>query len=177
MNQTQKRFETILAAAKADPNIIGFWLDGSRGKGIVTKYSDYDCTMIVKDRGLAAYKKQYEQLGEPEIELRVRTLEQFERYAAWGSPEAWDRYNFAHVKALVDKTGGKVQALIEEKGLVPRGEIRSFIHGSLDQYLNQVYRSIKCLRDGHKIGARLEAAEAIPPLLSALFALHGGRLR
>lgn len=43
--------------------------------------------------------------------------------------------------------------------------------------INQTYRCAKCLRDGNRFGARLEAAEAIQPLLDAVFALDGGRVR
>ena len=52
-----------------------------------------------------------------------------------------------------------------------------FILRSSDHYINQVYRSIKCLRDGDNIGHRLEGADSILPLLHVVFALHDGRLR
>jgi len=42
-----------------------------------------------------------------------------------------------------------------------------------DHYVNQVYRSFKALRSNLTLAARLEAAEQIPPLLDAIFALHG----
>jgi hypothetical protein len=42
--------------------------------------------------------------------------------------------------------------------------------------LNEVYRSLKCFRDGQIAGARLEASESILPLLNTVFAIHG-RLR
>ena len=175
MNHTEAQFEEILATARKDPRILAFWLNGSRGKGTITPHSDYDCTMVVKDEALEEYKARYASLGNPEIELGVLTLDQFRRHAAWGSPEAWDRYNFAHLKALVDKAG-EVQALIDEKGSVPSGQIPSCVNRALDHYINQVYRSLKCIRDGHLVGARLEAAEEVNPLLDAVFALNG-RLR
>jgi predicted nucleotidyltransferase len=176
MKPNEKLFNKILAEAKTDPNILAFWLDGSRGKGLVTKYSDYDCTLVVKDEVLAEYEKKYENLKEPGIDSNVRSISSFYNYAAWGSPTAWDRYNFAHLKPLVDKTG-KIQKLFREKSVVPKNEIKNFIAGSLDHYINQVYRSLKNFRDGRVPAARLEAAEQIAPLLDALFALNDGRLK
>lgn len=171
MDQTAEVFQQILEAARKDANILAFWLDGSRGKDLITPSSDYDCTMIVKDEVFEEYRHIYEDVGVPEIELSVLTLNAFRQYAAWGSDNAWQRYNFAHLKALVDKTG-KVQQLIDEKGTLPPDEIPRFINQALDHYINQVYRSVKCARDGQSLGTRLEAAEGINPLLDAIFALN-----
>jgi len=172
MDQTEAQFNKLLAAACADPNILAFWLDGSRGKGVITPFSDYDCTMLVKDEVLDEYRNKYEQLGNPRIDLSVSTFDQFREYAGLGSPQAGHRYNFAHLKALVDKTG-EAQKLIDEKGSVPSPEAPQIIRRALNHYINQVYRSIKCTRDGQRTGARLEAAEGINPLLDAIFALNG----
>jgi hypothetical protein len=100
----------------------------------------------------------------------------FEAYAAWGSAERGYRYTFAHLKALVDKTG-RAQPLIDAKARVPPEEVARFIHGSLDHALNQAYRALKCQRDGLPDASRLEAAEGVNPFFDAVFALHGGRLR
>ena len=48
---------------------FAFWLDGSRGKGIIKHAeSDYDCMMIVKDETLVEYKTGYEKIGNPAFE-------------------------------------------------------------------------------------------------------------
>jgi hypothetical protein len=60
---------------------------------------------------------------------------------------------------------------------VPPPVIDSFIRAAIDHVINQVFRALKCLRDGDAPAARLEAAEMTAPLLDALFALNGGRLR
>lgn len=78
-------FNLILDEASDDLNILAFWLDGSRGKGFENEYSDYDCTMIVKEDVLNQYKSRYENSAVPEIDLTVTTLPQFREYAAWGS--------------------------------------------------------------------------------------------
>jgi hypothetical protein len=84
--------------------------------------------------------------------------------------------SFPHLSALVDKTGGEAQRLIDEKGRIPPEVKANFIAGALDYFINQTYRSLKCFRDGTPVGARLEAAEAVTPFLNGVFALHD-RLR
>lgn len=104
------------------------------------------------------------------------TLDEFKRFADWGSEMAWYRYNYVGIKPpLMDKTG-QIVGFFEEKATVPEEKRKEFIGKQLDYYINQVYRSLKCFRDGQISGARLEAAESIMPLLDMVFALHG-RLR
>ena len=173
MSQT---FDQLRALAKDDPNILAFWLGGSRGKGFATVHSDHDCLMIVADAALADYRDRFQQVSQSDLDCVVMTLDQFRAYGEWGGPDAWDRYSFAHAQVELDKTG-QVQALMDAKARVPPEARTGFIDASLDHYINQVYRSLKNARDGRPIAARLEAAEQIPPLLAALFALHDGRLR
>ena len=175
--EAEKIFNRVLDEAKSDQNILAFWLDGSRGKGIIEHAeSDYDCTMIVKDEVLAEYKERYEKIGNPAFELGVMTLDEFKNLAVWGSDTAWQSYNYVGLKTpLVDKTG-QVQKLFEDKATILPSEIKKFISDALDYYINEVYRSLKCFRDGQIVGARLEASESVLPLLNTIFALHG-RLR
>jgi hypothetical protein len=176
LGHSERVFTSLLNEAQDDPNILAFWLDGSRGKGLETDYSDYDCTMIVKENVSSQYICRYRNLGSSKIDLSVMTLSQFRNYAAWGSDTAWARYNFTHLSALVDKTNGEVQRLINDKGRLPAEVKEKFIAGAVDYFINQTYRSLKCFRDGTPAGARLEAAEGVTPFLNALFALHD-RLR
>ena len=156
--------------------MLGFVLGGSRGKGFATEHSDYDCAIFVEDESLEVYVARMSELP-PLFDVTVFTLQEFVKHASWNGELAWDRYNWAHLRAQVEKTGGKIQALIDEKGKVPASEVRNFVQGELDHYINQVYRSIKCLRDGNLIGYRFEAADSIKPLLDVLFAIHDRRLR
>ncbi len=183
ISAADRAYADLLRFAEMDPRILAFWLDGSRGKGWATEYSDYDCTLIVAED---AFEVVGAELGVKDaailgwrgvgIDLNLMTLPMFETHAAWGSAGAWERYNFTHLTALVDKTG-RIQPMIDVKGRVPPDAVAPFIHASLDHFLNQLYRGLKCLRDGDPAASRLEAAEGIAPFLDALFALHGGRLR
>ena len=139
-----KTYQELVSFAETDANVFGFVLGGSRGKGFATELSDYDCAMIVRDEALDLYCARMRDLP-PSIDLGVYTLQGFSEHAAWGGTWAWDRYNWAHLRAQVDKTGGKFQALIDEKGKIPDDEARKFVENELDHYVNQVYRSIKLL--------------------------------
>lgn len=164
-------FEELLNKAKTDDNIIGFFLGGSRGKGYENNLSDYDLRMIVKDEVAEEYKKKFDR-EMPEIDLSVSSLSEFSEYAHWQSDTHWDRYDFTHVQALVDKTGGEIQKLIDEKGSIPKEKRDEFINGSIDAYMNGFFRSVKSYRKQDVVGVRLESAASIAYLLNALFALH-----
>jgi len=174
MSAAARDFEALRRAAEEDPDILAFWLDGSRGKGRVTAHSDYDCTLIVSDAVWPDRDKRWPTA--PGLDLTVMTLGQFEAASGWGAPDAWNRYNYAHLAPLIDKTG-RIATLMTQKACVPEAEADGFIRASLDHFTNQIYRALKCRRDGDAAAARLEAAEAGRPLLDALFALNGRRLR
>ncbi|MBT3940515.1 hypothetical protein HOD83_01840 [Candidatus Woesearchaeota archaeon] len=174
MNKDQK-FKQVFEDAKQDKNIIGFFLGGSRGKGRETKHSDYDTYMIVKDAVFKQYQKQYS-INSDDIDIMVYSYTTFKEHAELGTECEWNRYNFTHLKALVDKNG-KIQQLIDKKGIIPKKILKKYLSGHLDGYINNVYRSFKCFRDKDTIGARLQAAESIPLLLNVIFALDGGRIR
>ena len=126
-----ERFEDLLEEAKADKNIIGLFLTGSRGKGFETENSDYDVDMVVKDKVAEEYKKKYE-MHTSNIDLGVSSLSEFTKYAAWQSDYHWDRYNFTHVQALID-TNGQIQKLIDEKGSIPADKKEDFIRFNLEK--------------------------------------------
>lgn len=171
------RYFELLELAETHSEVLAFWLTGSRGKGRETAASDYDCVLIVRDEAFEAWRGRYARRAYGRTDCSVMTLEGLRAHAAWGGPDAWDRYSYAHVRVLVDRTEGLCQQVIDEKARVPDPEVAGFVDRSLDHYLNQTYRALKCLRDSQPLAARLEAAEAIAPLLDALFALDRGRLR
>jgi len=165
------RYE-LMEIAKSDANIIGLFSTGSFGKGMLTDKSDFDVTIIVRDDVINEYKNKYKGFGGILCDLSIKTMNEFKEVAAWGGPMAWDRYNYTHLKAEVDKTGD-IQKLIEEKGIVPADKREEFVSLSLDGFINQVYRSVKCFRDGNKIASQLEAADGLPSLLNAVFGREG----
>ena|SRR3990172_2298098 len=166
--QSRKNFEELLEEAKNDPKIVGFFLTGSRGKGFENEDSDYDLYTLVEDEETKS--KLSKRIFE-DFDLCVETVETFKTLNAWGSPTSWDRYDFAHVKVLVDKTG-TIQDIVDEKGSLPKDKKDDFIKSSLDCYINSVFRSVKCHRRENLKGAQLEASTGIPCLLDVVFGLH-----
>jgi len=176
MDTPTKIFKKIFEEAKVDPNIIGFFLCGSRGKGFQTKYSDYDTYIIVKDNVVKNYMERYPFRKYEGVDLVVFSYTEFKNCAPWGSSEAFGRYSSSHMKALIDKNG-KIQELLDDLAEIPKKYLSKFIAGALDAYINFLYRSLKCIRDGDIEAARLEAAFSIPSFLAVIFAIHNGRLR
>jgi len=167
--------ERLRRVAHEEPDVLGFALTGSRAMGFANEHSDHDCALFVREGRGDDYRRRFAQLPAG-VDLRVFTLEEFRRHAAWGSPTAWDRYAWTHARIDPDRTGGELRRLAAEKGRVPEEEVAGYVAGSLDGYLNQVYRSLKCRCAGDAACQRLEAAESVRPLLQALFAVHDRRV-
>lgn len=169
---TEMAFQALLREAEGDEHVVGFFLGGSRGKGYHHPQSDYDVTIVVADDVADEYARRLGTVHAPGMDVSVRSLSDFRDYAEWLGEAHWDRYDFTHVRALVDRTG-EIQKLIDEKGSVPAAERDAFIQGQLDGYLNAFFRSVKCVARADAVGMRLEAAASLPHVLNALFALHG----
>jgi predicted nucleotidyltransferase len=163
-------YAELRALARRDPNVVGLFLGGSRGKGLATEYSDYDVYLIVAKK-VGEYRRRFPLRHGDDPEVIVLSLAEFRRHAAIGSELEWNRYTFAHVRAELDKTG-EIQQLLDEKGSLPRAAAREIAAEALDGYINQHYRSAKNFRDGNELAGRLDAAETVPYFLVTLFALH-----
>jgi hypothetical protein len=162
-------FESLLAEAEADPDVVGVVLGGSRGKGdLVTELSDYDMYVILRDD--AAYERWAARHplrhGDP-VEVITATLDRFREHALPGSPTAWNAYTFAHVEPLIDRGG--IAELVAEKNRADPATAGE----RLDDYINGYYRSAKSARDGRLLEARFDAAESVPYFLEFLFAAFG----
>jgi hypothetical protein len=169
--KSDKQFLELLKESKENPDIIGFFLGGSRGKGFENSHSDYDPYMIIKNKVAKKYQRKYEKIDFDEIDLVVLSLSEFRKEFEWESENSWNRYDFSHVKAIVAKSP-QVQKLINEKGSIPKAKLHHFIVYNIDAYVNGVFRSMKCFRNKNTVGARLEASTSIPYLLDLIFALH-----
>jgi hypothetical protein len=161
----------VVRLAEEHHGVIGLFLGGSRGKGWGDVRSDYDVWVVLRD-GAESPLPIGHTLDFRGLDLWVVTQTALRAYASWDTPERWDRYSFAHVRALIDKTG-EIQPLIDEKGTVPDIYRQSFTAGRLDAYLNAFYRSARAAMRGDGFSQHLQAAQSIAPLLDALFALEG----
>ena len=170
MNKDQK-YNALVAEAQTDPNIIGLILVGGRGKGQATEYSDYDVEIIAIDAEAAT--KKYKQYEEKDVidTISPMTIETFRSHAEWGGEYAWDRYAYAHNKAVIDKNS-TIQKIIDEKGVIPPGQEAKVVEDAIGGYMNAMYRTLKNFRDKNIFAHRLDAAESIPWLLTAIFGVE-----
>ena len=106
-----------------------------------------------------------------ELDLNVLSLSEFRSHADWNAPERWNRYNYAHVHADLDRTG-EIQTLIDEMSTVPEEHVRPTVSALLDAFVNAYHRSLKDDRDGLHLASRLDAAASLSPLIAILFAVE-----
>ncbi len=174
MEDIEKKYKEVLKESTENENIIGLFLGGSRGKSddFITKNSDMDVYVVLSDNASQELKDKIKSYVSEFFEIRVLTLSELKNHANWGSSHEWDRYNFAHNKPVIDKTG-EVSKIMEEKGTLPESTKLAVIKDSLDAYINKVYRSAKYFRDGKDMAGYLDAVESLPFLMTALYALEG----
>lgn len=72
------------------------------------------------------------------------------------------------MKATIDKLDGEIQRLVDEKGNIPKDQLKGFIERHLVGYINYVYRSLKTHRDNLQLAYRLEATVSIGILFDVI---------
>jgi hypothetical protein len=169
-------YARLLSSISDDETVLGFALVGSRGKGFEHPASDYDFVLIAEPAVVEAHRARCDALPAG-FDPIVATLEAFEASAAWGAPDVSERYSYAHVVPLLDRTGGVFAEVLVEKARVPDDAVAGHVAAALDHFVNQVFRSCKAYRTRATLASHLEAAEGIGPLLDAWFALDDRRLR
>ncbi len=174
MTLADQIFAHLVQAADHDPDVLGLVLVSSRGKGLATPFSDYDAYLVVQPGAEERAQHHYASFTAQttDIDLGILAIDTFHTFAAWGSPEAYERYSFANATTLIDKPG-HIHQLVLEKGRIPPMEQATYVRGALDGYINGVYRSAKCWRVHNVLGAQLEAMDSIGYLLSLIFGLEG----
>jgi hypothetical protein len=90
--------------------------------------------LIVRPEAVETYRARFsERESWPDFDWWVTSLPELEPIAAtWGEPMAWEifcneRYSFADVSVLVDKTG-QVQQLVNEKGANPEEQRQPIVY-------------------------------------------------
>lgn len=172
MSTDEERYRRLIADAQNDPEVFGVVLGGARGKGFGTPSSDYDLFVVVREEISEECWLRFDGYARDGFDLGVWPFSKFDALAAWGGDDAWSRYAFANVAVPVDKTG-QLRRLVDAKGFVPDEHRLPLVRDALGAYTNSLYRSMKCLQRGDRLGARLEAADAVGSALTAIFALEG----
>ena len=159
-------YEQWLELARREERIVGVVVTGSRGRGaLVHDASDWDLRVVVRD-GDEAFADTLDTPHGSEVEVSAATLEDFRST----TPE-WDRYSYAHAAVPVDKLDGKIARLAAEKGRLGDEEAKRVAQEALAAYTNALYRSLRDAERGLDLAARLDAADAVSALLTAIFAL------
>ena len=174
MEQRERRFRELLAYAREDADVIGLFVFGSRGRDddLSDERSDYDVAAVLRDRegALAEFDRRWPYVHGASVEVARSTLAELREHGEYGTPSAWARAQYLGVHLLVDKTG-EVGVVLGEKQSVPAAVRDEVVREALGAYVNATYRSLRYRMVGAAEGARLDGAESLPPLLTALFAL------
>ena len=171
-NVGARAYQDLVERANLDRDVLGLILGGGRGKGVYSDRSDYDAYVVFRDPAMGSAASLVP--DSPMLEVVPTSLEELESIAAeWTHPLRWNRYTFAHVSPVVDKTDGCLQPVLDLMEVVPQDHVEPHLRESLDAYVNSTYRSLKNARDGERAGALLDAAESVPPLLDFLFGIDG----
>jgi hypothetical protein len=160
-------YEQWLELARREERILGVVVTGSRGRGaLVHDASDWDLRVVVRD-GDEAFADTLDTPHGSDVEVSAATLEDFRSTL----PE-WDRYSYAHAAVPVDKLDGEIARLAAEKGSLGEEEANRAAQEALASYTNALYRSLRDTERGLDLAARLDAADAVSALLTAIFALE-----
>jgi predicted nucleotidyltransferase len=158
---------------KADPDVVGLILTGSRGRGSFAREdSDWDVRVVLRDEVDDQTLAGWELPHGSTIEGFAVRLAHFATVAMPGTPSVWDRYSYVRATLVLDKLDGEVERLLAAKATRPAEEARPAAELALDDYINSYARSRKNARAGLRVAAHLDATESLPHLLDFLFAMH-----
>lgn len=171
---TDHVIQALIAEAKADPDVIGLVLLGSRAIGGVGTDSDYDGIFVVTDEAAARYEE-----SQMTPARGATVIPPIDTTDIWndspggmqiGKIEDWMLPAFAECLILYDRTG-ETTRLIQRLSRMPVDQAQEAVAKWYDTYLNGLYRSLKAWHRGLEMGGRMEAAETANSLLHLLFAL------
>jgi predicted nucleotidyltransferase len=168
------QFQHLVEDAANDGGVVGLFVFGSRSRsGFADEVSDYDVAVILADdAALSAFDERWPYAHGSAVEVVTATLAQFKQHAEIGTASEWARYQYAHLAPLIDKTG-EVGAILRSKERIPEPVVRDYAAAALGGYINSTYRSMRARMVNVERAARFDAAESIPYLLTAIFALEG----
>jgi hypothetical protein len=149
---------------------LGFVVTGSVARGTATRHSDLDVYVVLSDDVTPPPVSR-----SPRLDVIPISISRLEDPPVFGTPGWWQRWSFAWARVERDQTRGRLPEAVRRQATLTPAEQRAVLvdHDRLDGYLNLAYRALKADRAGRPESCRLDAAEAAPWLLDALFALAG----
>jgi hypothetical protein len=151
--------------------VLGLYLFGSRGRELmVDAASDWDVCVVLRDHAASTrFDNEFPYRHGARVEITSTTLDDLRRDDLIGTPREQERYAAAHVKVLVDKTGGELAEVVASQEWIPAAHRDRVVREALDAYINATYRSLR-------YDNRLDALESVPSALRTIFGL-AGRIR
>lgn len=155
-------FDELLEVARSREEILGLFVFGSRGRDfMVDDRSDWDvCVVLAKPEARQDFDREFPSGHGALVEIATATLDGMRQ-----NPSEHGRYAAAHADVVLDKTDGELARVVAEQESLPGATRDSVVREALDAYVNQTYRSLR-------YGTRLDAVEAIPHALRAIFAFE-----
>jgi predicted nucleotidyltransferase len=173
VDEREATLSRLLADAKRDSEVLGVFVFGSRSQdGFADDRSDYDVTVVLRDDTSGEFNERWPYRHGAPVEVVVATLSELARHAERGTASEWARYQYSTARVLLDKTGDVARVLDEKRGL-PAEARDGLARAAVDGYVNATFRSLRNGLLGLEAAARLDAAESVPHLLTAIFALEG----
>lgn len=172
-SDAESRFRELLAYAEDDDDVVGLFVFGSRAReGFADDASDYDVGVVVREEALDAFDQRWPYEHGSPVEIASMTLAGLREHAEPGTSSEWARYQYVHVELLVDKSG-QISPVLAKKAVLPEEQRRTIAADALDAYVNSTYRALRNHDRRLQLAARLDAAESVPHLLTAIFAFEG----
>jgi predicted nucleotidyltransferase len=172
-DEREATLSRLLEDAEQDPDVLGVFVFGSRSRdGFADNCSDYDVVVVVRDDSSGGFQARWPCRHGAPVEVVTATLSEFVSHAEPGTESEWARYQYSNVRVLLDKTGDVARVLDEKRGL-PAEARDDLARAAVDGYINFTFRSLRNRLLGLAAAARLDAAESVPYLLTAIFALEG----
>lgn len=171
-----KKYLDFIESARQNDYVIAVILAGSYAKGLQTSSSDIDVYIIVSDNtpsdDIKNLKIHVTDVTNGQVDLStngIQKLSYFREYATIGSIFDWDRYNLVHTIVEFDKSNGQIDEILSKKTTLSAAEVKSTLDTYLGPFVNMTYRSVSSILKGDQSAARLDAAQAIKPLINCLF--------
>jgi uncharacterized protein DUF4037 len=166
--------QPLITMARANPEIEGLILSGSRGAGVHDAESDYDLEWVLTDQAYAQLAAPGGEMHAPEdpdqpwLDIVYTCCQKLAQIAAAAD---WPLPGYTTAQVLYDKTG-QVTQLVRAMGTMSEEQAHAAVLSWFDAYINAFYRSLKAWRRGNELGGRLQAADSVMHLAHVLFALE-----
>ena len=149
----------------------GAVLMGSVSAGMQDESSDYDIQLVFSDEALAAHPEYLDltiDAGGRKADVWSSSLSELRGF----DPNSGEAKDYVNAIFLWDKEG-HVEDAVRSFITIPPEEQHDRVYARLDSYYNALYRSLKCLRHGYRMGYYAMAVESAQMYLEVIYALNG----